>query len=329
MLLLALLLVGCLNAPSPGGEAPISALDTRRGVTIWTSPPGSDPSLASLVGCLVVGEKLVGVDLKSGRQLWQIERPPHRVLLQGDLLLLYDGSALSCQDARGPGTVRWSVTVLRDMLPVDLQDGVLVLRGKNGLSALEAASGRELWHQAGDYGDACVRAGRVFAVRTGSATLEAFQLAGGQSLWTATLSGVVFGLVAADDGSVAVRTSAKALESYAAENGRLLFRLETELDLAGGNESLLVLAGAKASRVIRATDGKLICEIEAGLARRVVLQDGRLFSLVGEFGSLQLKAFDAASGREVWVRNCASRTATGDFPRYAGGHLIAPFEVRP
>lgn len=307
----------------------VCGLDPDSGTTLWTSPRCSEPVLGPLVGCYQAGGQLVGVDLKDGRELWHLEMPSGRLFMLGDLVLSLADGTLTARDAGSPETVKWTATVLPEMVPVGIGDGVLLVRGKHGLSALEARSGRQLWNQEGDYGVAALGFGRVFAAQSGRSTVEAYSLDQGRTLWASTVAGPVWNLVLADDRTVAVRTEA-TVEGLAADGGRSLWTLaeaDSHTDLAGGAESKLVLRGPSSAKILSAAEGTTLAVINESLARRVEMADGQVYSLVGEPGAYQLKAFEAATGKQAWTRN--SSGSAGGFVELGAGHLIAPFEVRP
>lgn len=329
LLLAALLWVGCSQSPEAPAITQVCGVDPDSGTTLWTSPRCSEPVLGPSIGCYQAEGQLVGIDLKDGRELWHLDVPPGRLFLQGDLLLSLADGSLTARDATSPEAVKWTATVLPEMAPVGIGDGVLLVRGKQGLSALEARTGHQLWNQEGDYGVAALGFGRVFAAQSGRSTVEAYSLDQGRTLWASTVGGPVWNLVLADDRTVAVRTPT-TVEGLAADSGRSLWSLaesDAQTDLADGAESKLVLRGPSSARILSAAEGKTLAVINESLARRVDLAEGRVFSLVGEPGAYQLKAFETSTGKQAWARN--SSGSAGGFVRLAGGHLIAPFEVRP
>ncbi len=329
LLLLAMLWVGC-SAPQGQVLTPICGLDPDSGVTLWASARGSDPVVGRSVGCYRADGKLVGVDLKDGRELWQSPPLEGKVFLEGDLLLTLLGSSLTSHDARSPSTARWTATVLSDALPALVDENVLVLRGPHGLSGLDINTGRELWSHDGDFGIAESGYGRVFAARAGGSTLEAFGLIDGKSLWTATVGGAPWSVVVPDERSVAVRTRDSSLEALTSSTGQSLWKQsvpDPDTDLAGAGEGLLALRGSTKTRLLASQNGQEVCALEGSLAHRVQISEGRLFSLTGEPGAYRVMAFDVRTGQQVWARN--SSGSTGTFPRLTAGRLIVPFEVRP
>jgi outer membrane protein assembly factor BamB len=321
-------LVGCSPPASNANLAPICCIDADSGTTLWTSARGRDPIIGPSVACFRVGGDLVGLDLKDGRELWKIPSPKGHLFLQGDALLEVDGATLQSRNVRNPGNPNWNATILQDMSPSGIADSVLVVRGKNGLSGLDVRSGRELWNKSGAYSSAVVADGRVFAVPAGGHAIEAYALARGEKLWSTPMASAVWSLLAFDDRTLAVRTES-TVEGLSSDSGQSLWKHDEpapEVDLGGGKDGLLVLVGPKSARVL-GPDGKEVCQIKEGLARRVVVQSGRVFSLTGDPGGYRLKGFDAHTGQEVWGRNSAG--SGGNFVQYASGHLIAPFEVRP
>lgn len=328
-LLLVWLLAGCSPPASDANLVPICCLEPDSGTTLWTSSRGGNPIIGPSVACYRNGSDLVGLDLKDGRELWKIPAPPGRLFLQGQALLANEGANLASFDVRDPSTARWNATILQDMAPSGSADNVLVVCGKNGLSALDANTGRELWARPGAYSLAVLSAGRVFATPSGGRTVEAYALHKGDPLWTTPVGNPVWSLVAGDDRTLVVRTAA-TVEGLGADSGRSLWSLNepgADVDLGGGADGLVILVGSQSARVLSAENGKEIARIKEGLARRVAVEEGRVFSLTGQPGGYRLKGFDARSGRELWVRNSAG--SGGNFVRYAAGHLIAPFEVRP
>ena len=329
LLLLAVLLVGC-SAPSGQVLTQVCGLDADSGVTLWSSSRCSDPVLGQSLGCYRADGHLVGIDLKDGRALWQLPALEGKLFFEGDQLLTLQGSSLTDHDARNPGTIRWTATVLSDAQPTLVDENVLVLRGPHGLSGLDVNTGRELWSHHGDFGLAQSGFGRVFAVRTGGTTVEAYGLVDGKSLWTATVTGPPWSVMAPDSGTVAVRTRESSLEALTASSGQPIWKQsvpDQETDLAGAGEGLLALRGNATTRILSGQDGKEVSLIKDNLARRVEIAEGRLYSLTGEPGAYRVKAYDTRTGQPVWTRN--SSGSTGSLPHLVGGKLIVPFEVRP
>ena len=186
--------------------------DAVRKRVVWSRPIEGGVAGAAVVSdgvAVVVGgaQKLHGIDVKTGREVWVSEQAGLLGQLQADAGKIFaiagsGGRTLVAFDP-GKGTVAWRSDVPGDQ-PVHLTAvGGVVYAGGSRLMALEAATGKTRWEAplpAPVSAPAVVAGGAVFVARA-DGKVRALDLATGKALWEIEVfPAAAVAALAADDG---------------------------------------------------------------------------------------------------------------------------------
>ncbi|MFI5915042.1 PQQ-binding-like beta-propeller repeat protein [Dactylosporangium sp. NPDC051541] len=205
----------------------LSAYRTSDGTVAWTAPLGGEPGfhppvrLGGLVLQATEPGRILAFAAATGAPAWQHESSGAELVAAGDTVYSV-GERGVCAYAAADGTQRWcDAETLESPVHASVGDGALfVVDGHGGLAAFDAVSGAQRWRTS--YGlNAEVNASYWAPVNGGSvvyAVVYHFAVRGGVSTHRVEL-------VAAD-----------------VVSGKLLRRLELDVDAMHGGESLL-LAG--------------------------------------------------------------------------------------
>jgi len=249
---------------------------------------------------------ILALDGDTGALLWKVTGPTRRVVSARPGVLVARGldGALSSLSPRN-GAARWTVaTAVKGDLPALVADDVFVVAGE-GLSAVEAATGRVLWSLPPDAVATAppVLVGTCLLVGEGDGTLRCRDPKTGASRWTyGTGSALLAPPVADAEGHIVVGTTDRRILSLDLGKGHLRWRFKVGADVQNA-------AAVQGKRVFVAAFDAVLYAVFAGngnLAWRVPLPSRPLSPPLLTHGALilachenEIVGFDPRTGRRV------------------------------